>query len=415
MITFFKVEGFKSLRDFEIHFNRGLNVLIGPNAAGKTNICQALGLVAASAKATLSDYILSLGGARGTFTIEPRTGRKQHNSRAIKASVRGEIRIENQAENKGESANLRYEYFFLVEFEKELKLICETFTLRKLMRSSKYRKILEVQRHGQGDLFITIKDRDEIGPTKIDAVLRAQKKTSFEVREFPAHSCLVYLSTLIWYCYKVCEDMESAQTWNIDPHLAKEPSDVLQKSSLSADGRYLSNAIYRLFHTRSKELAEIAVFLSQLLPTFDKLAPETSEDGSKRWFKIRQRNGIECPSQCLSDGTVKMIALLVGIYGQKTATMIIEEPENHLHPWACDLLIDFLRDHFTEGGCVLTTHSESVLNRLRPEEIIVVENKDGYTRATRLSEDREVVDAIIKSGFGCGYHYVSGSLGGVPR
>jgi len=38
MITAIKVDGFKTLSDFQLNLNPGLNILVGPNRSGKTNI-----------------------------------------------------------------------------------------------------------------------------------------------------------------------------------------------------------------------------------------------------------------------------------------------------------------------------------------------------------------------------------------
>ena len=44
MITRLKVKGYKSLRDVDIHFEP-LSIIFGPNAAGKSNILDALNLI----------------------------------------------------------------------------------------------------------------------------------------------------------------------------------------------------------------------------------------------------------------------------------------------------------------------------------------------------------------------------------
>ena len=38
MITHIEVDGFKSLAEFKLNFYPGLNILVGPNGSGKTNI-----------------------------------------------------------------------------------------------------------------------------------------------------------------------------------------------------------------------------------------------------------------------------------------------------------------------------------------------------------------------------------------
>jgi predicted ATPase len=69
MITGISVNGFKSLANFNLEFSKGINVLIGPNGSGKTNICQAIGLLSAVAEGEISNYILSMGGAKSVFRI----------------------------------------------------------------------------------------------------------------------------------------------------------------------------------------------------------------------------------------------------------------------------------------------------------------------------------------------------------
>ncbi|MCP5111185.1 MAG: AAA family ATPase [bacterium] len=56
-----KIEGYRSLKSVEWE-PASLNVLIGPNASGKSNLLQALSLLPAAAKGTLYDEVLRRGG-----------------------------------------------------------------------------------------------------------------------------------------------------------------------------------------------------------------------------------------------------------------------------------------------------------------------------------------------------------------
>ena len=113
----------------------------------------------------------------------------------------------------------------------------------------------------------------------------------------------------------------------------------------------------------------------------------------------------------ISDGTIKLLGLLVGIIDQQEFTMIIEEPENYLHPNVLRLITEYLRETFNDGACIITTHSETILNLMAPNELIVCSYaENGTTQCKRIGEIKEVEDALNESGFGCGYHYVSGLL-----
>ncbi|GAG50260.1 unnamed protein product, partial [marine sediment metagenome] len=82
-------------------------------------------------------------------------------------------------------------------------------------------------------------------------------------------------------------------------------------------------------------------------------------EGMVRKVVLTDSRGVEFPGVSLSDGTVKALALLVGIFAQRSSTAIIEEPENFLHPWACQTMVELLRDRFKDAVCILTSHSET--------------------------------------------------------
>ena len=69
MIEKLKIDGFKSLRNFEIQFQKGINVIVGPNGVGKTNICQALTILSSLTNNTLNEAFTQFGGVRSTFNL----------------------------------------------------------------------------------------------------------------------------------------------------------------------------------------------------------------------------------------------------------------------------------------------------------------------------------------------------------
>ena len=59
---------------------------------------------------------------------------------------------------------------------------------------------------------------------------------------------------------------------------------------------------------------------------------------------------------------------------------------------------------------LMTTHSESVLNSASPEEIVIIEMKNGITLARRIEDSSNMKKAINETGFGLGYYYLSNSF-----
>ena len=350
MITNLYADGFKSLKKFELRLQKGLNVLIGPNGAGKSNICQALGMVAFAAEGNLSDYILSLGGASSTFTItSPSKNKSRNNIKNLNISCKGDTRFQHKKDNW---ISLRYQYEFKLVLDEVLRISEETLIIDKLFSNGKWRRVLSASRKESKRIIIKIHEK-LAGPMSV-RLFGKKKKFEFPGNEDRLDSFFSALSSLFYYCYMVQQDMRFSKAWNIEPYLAKKSSDILEPLNMLQDGRGLSNAIHSMLKTGGKKLEEINEFMSRVLPRFAKINPEISEDTLTRTFSVTDIDGVKCPANSLSDGNVKLIALLVGVLSRKRSTSIIEEPENYLHPWAAQYLVEYFREHFSNGVCVIT-------------------------------------------------------------
>lgn len=119
------------------------------------------------------------------------------------------------------------------------------------------------------------------------------------------------------------------------------------------------------------------------------------------------------PLSAMSDGTIKWLALITAILTSKTI-FSIEEPENFLHPWMQAEIASIMRSHISEkesnSFILMTTHSESLLNASKPEEVIIVDLKDGKTIARRIENLQLIKEEISRSGFGLGHFYFSNSI-----
>jgi len=409
MITYLEARGFKSLADFKNSFTRGLNVLIGPNGAGKSSICQAVGLVSSLAQDDMVDYILSLGGAGAIFTLHALSDDSYKLPHELEISCRGEVETRDD-----ESIQLRYAYAIgLRHTESGVKLFKEHIHIRRRSETGSWRTIIRASREEGNDANIAIRNPSLLGRVAFKA-LKEQK--DFELKlPSNAGSLLTILPSVYYACYLVREDLGYLRAWNIDPNLAKRSSDILEPLTMLPSGRRLAGAIYSLKKSRPKRFDELNAILSESIPRFRELNPKISQDGLTRTFSITDSGGMECRAPSLPDGVVKIIALAVGILSRNRDSAIIEEPENYLHPWATEWLIEYLRTYFAQGSCILTTHSETVLNQVHPTEIVIITNETGNTEASRLHSKHRLAKAVQDSGFGCGYHYVTGALGGVPE
>jgi predicted ATPase len=88
-------------------------------------------------------------------------------------------------------------------------------------------------------------------------------------------------------------------------------------------------------------------------------------------------------SEDVSDGTVQMLALLAALHDPRTGFVLIEEPENSVHPWIIRNFVAACRA-VKDKQIVLTTHSPALINTLSPEEVLVATRSGGETTITPL-------------------------------
>lgn len=119
------------------------------------------------------------------------------------------------------------------------------------------------------------------------------------------------------------------------------------------------------------------------------------------------RRPVTIPCDLVSDGAMLLTAFLALAYSDTPEVLLIEEPENGLHPGRLKDVIDLLR-RMTTGEIgnkprqiILTTHSPLLLNYARPEEVRIVQRT--AEQGTKVTPMKKVhnIDELLKE-FGIG-------------
>lgn len=163
----------------------------------------------------------------------------------------------------------------------------------------------------------------------------------------------------------------------------------LDNSKLDFYGSNLERVLKRLLiNERVRE--ELTDILSLWIPGLDHIEVHKDEltgndvlhfyeSGSKKPF----------PKGLISDGTINILTLLVAIYQtDQPQFLCIEEPENGLNPKIIRELAGLIRERVKQTGQFiwLSTHSESLVSALKPEELILVDKVDGYTTIKQFKD-----------------------------
>jgi predicted ATPase len=123
----------------------------------------------------------------------------------------------------------------------------------------------------------------------------------------------------------------------------------------------------------------------------------------------------------MSDGTLRLLGHLATLYlPQPPPLVCFEEPENYVHPRLLELIVDLLKYPPTpnpsregsETQVLVTTHSPYLIDRLEPEDLMIVEKKEGKTEVKGVDDIKEIKEALKT--LTLGEMWYSGDLGGVP-
>ncbi len=166
------------------------------------------------------------------------------------------------------------------------------------------------------------------------------------------------------------------------PQQADLPNDFLLE-----DASNLSLILNQLEFKGQRE--PLIKFLKAIHPGFEDLT--TKIDGGTVQVYFREKNlRRPIPATRLSDGTIRFLCLAAVLLHPNPPPLIcLEEPEISLHPDVLKDFADLLVDAATRTQIILTTHSVELVDAFthRPSAVVVVEKENGSTRFRRLSEE----------------------------
>lgn len=185
---------------------------------------------------------------------------------------------------------------------------------------------------------------------------------------------------------------------------------------LSVHGSNMPDTVSRFSSDNTTSWDRILETLKEIAPHIQNLDTEHLKTGREyvRFFE-QEANG-PVASWASSDGTLRALAILLAIEShEEGGTIIIEEPELGLHPWAIKTMMKFMRKVISDNNIqvVLTTHSRSVLEEVNPEEVWVTSRKPDKGTIIESLKDNENYDSIKKGQVG--RLWKKGMIGGVPE
>lgn len=345
-----------------------LNVLIGPNASGKSNLLEALAILRAAAMGDLQSAIRE-GGGPGEFLWKG----AGHSTKAFievttvdrGSSPMEEVRHGLRLGQVSAITALADEYIkqqWVGEPESETDL----YTLNNL------NPMLLARMYGSGGRT----------PVPVEG-LRVDQSVLSQRRDPGRYPELARLTDL----YSGISLFQDSNLGRRTPARLPQPTD-LPTDFLLADGSNLGLILHDLSQTSAKR-DELIHYLRRFYEHARFVS--TKIQGGSLQFYVEEEGGRLIPASRLSDGTLRYLCLLaILLHPNPPPVVAIEEPELGLHPDILPTVAELLRNASERTQLFVTTHSDALVSALsdNPENILVCENMPGGTTIERLDADR---------------------------
>lgn len=407
MLKFVEIEGFKSFGSppQRIAFSP-LTFIVGPNASGKTNLLDSLRFLQF---AIVQDTEFAINQFGGIAEVRCKVQRKRIKPKPlrIRVSLNGETRIRSAfprdpgdlVENEDERIITDFDYTLGIDLRRpgdnpvivEEKLQCDYYVAGEDRQSYRLQRD---ERH------VIIEDptkgRD---PQKISVPPAECARPAINVGFFSPPAVLFRKIVQEWSFY------------NISPHVARQSYREVPDTKLGWSGENLPVVVQKLKGKNGKNgLEGIGANLRATVPGFESV-DVVRTDFEGRWaLKVNEEKAGAMNAASISDGTVRLLALMVvADLGMKGNSLIaIEEPENSVHPHLSQHLVSVFRETSQKSQVIATTHNPGFLDHLDPEEILLCAKRGGFTRVRRASDASEI--SSFRKHFTLGELWVQGKF-----
>ncbi|HEX2078981.1 MAG TPA: AAA family ATPase [Longimicrobium sp.] len=345
---------------------RPLNVLIGPNASGKSNLLESLAIL----RATAGDLQAAVreGGGIGEYLWK---GRRTSPSGSLHALL---------SEPKPSLTDVISHSIELARVGTKFEVAAEVISARRFgSRPDFFVRPLYEHRDTAATVVARLDD-----DTRDLAVLDLKPGQSVlsQRRDPDLYPELTFLADQFGSIALFREWNFGARSLPRMPQPTDLPSDFLR-----SDASNLGLVLHDLWQTSVKR-EELIGFLSKFYEPARFIS--TKIQGGTIQLYIEEVGGRLIPATRLSDGTLRYLCLLAILCHPNPPPVIgIEEPELGLHPDIIPTIAELLRKASERTQLFVTTHSDTLVSALSdvPESILVCEATPDGTTMRRLEAE----------------------------
>ena len=402
MITRLEIEGFKSFGSPAEAIELGpLNVVVGANASGKTNLLSALRFLK---DAVLHDVSYAVREMGGRTEVKNKRLHQPGGQRPIRLYMKMEKDFDYPFPDDPQDPKRRLdglEYTIVIDLEGDSPEI-------------RYES-LDADSSREGKVEQSGFSRESRIVRVTNPLISGEEGKFPEIKVSIADSTQLALVGVGIFSLPAVFLRSEIRSWsfhNIIPDVARQPYREVPKPILGAAGERLASVLHKMSDKDRRSVADgmkgmvpgLDDVKTTKLPIEDTLAFRIVEDGLRA----------EINPVSVSDGTVRLLSLLVlTTWNTRHASLVaVEEPENGVHPHLAEYLVEIVKSASRQSQMILTTHAPALLDHLEPDQVILCDKEDGFTKVRKASSVADIEK--FREHFSLGELWTQGVVGAIP-
>lgn len=402
MITRLEIDGFKTFQDFSVDL-QPFTALVGPNASGKSNLFDALRFMSLLAKHDIRHSMQNLRGEPEELFRRTASGNSDKMFFAVEVLLPRHGTDAFGTTYDVPAQRLRYEVELGLQIGRDgtprrvqvMNELCRPL-LKSEDRARALFKPIKVN-YTRVSPFIRLSDTGDAIEIRQDGRQKHGRPVTLSLKEASRTGLSTITTAEFPHLYALREVIANISFLEINPQAARASNDRFEEPQLKSDASNLAAVLAHLKEeTVSQErpdgvLADIAADLASLIPSVAAL--ESLSDVTQRQyaFSLRFVDDLSFSSRVISDGTLRLLALLTLLNDpDRKGTLCFEEPENGVHEGRIPALVGFLRQAATVSTdpespsfqVLIATHSPKVMTCLNDQEIVAADTVSIVTRGS---------------------------------